>query len=59
MTGVVRSDLSRIGGRRFLSAATLPNSPDNLARLITHGQTIKPGNPMPKFPVFSPGKSRR
>jgi cytochrome c oxidase subunit 2 len=51
--GTVGPDLSRIGGRRFLAAATLPNTPENLARLITHGQTIKPGNPMPEFRVFS------
>jgi cytochrome c oxidase subunit 2 len=54
--GTVGPDLSRLGGRRFLAAATIPNTPENLARLITHGQSIKPGNPMPEFRVFSAGQ---
>ncbi len=52
--GVVGPDLSRIGSRRFLAAAIIPNTPENLGRLITHNQTMKPGNPMPEFRVFSP-----
>jgi cytochrome c oxidase subunit II len=52
--GVVGPDLSRVGGRRFLAAATVPNNPESLGRLITSGQAIKPGNPMPEFRVFSP-----
>ncbi len=51
--GVVGPDLSRLGSRRSLAAATLPNTPENLARLIASGQSVKPGNLMPEFRVFS------
>ncbi|AMJ62989.1 cytochrome c oxidase subunit II [Bosea sp. PAMC 26642] len=51
--GVVGPDLSRIGGRRALTAATIPNTPENLARFIAHGQSVKPGNLMPEFRIFS------
>jgi cytochrome c oxidase subunit 2 len=51
--GVIGPDLSRIGARRFLAAATIPNTPEDLTRLITHGQTVKPGNAMPEFRIFS------
>jgi len=51
--GVVGPDLSRIGGRRQLAAATLPNTPENLARFIADGQSVKPGNLMPEFKIFS------
>jgi cytochrome c oxidase subunit 2 len=51
--GLIGPDLSRIGARRFLAAATMPNTPEDLTRLITHGQTVKPGNAMPEFRIFS------
>jgi len=51
--GVVGPDLSRVGGRRFLAAATVSNTPENLARFIASGQSIKPGNLMPEFRIFS------
>ncbi|SEG10955.1 cytochrome c oxidase subunit II [Bosea lathyri] len=52
-SGVVGPDLSRVGARRFLAAATVPNTPENLARFIASGQAIKPGNLMPEFKIFS------
>lgn len=37
--------------RRTLIAGTLANSPDNLARWLTHTQQIKPGTAMPELGV--------
>lgn len=51
--GKIGPDLSRLGERRFLGAATIANTPENLARFIRTGQAIKPGNLMPEFRVFS------
>lgn len=51
--GTIGPDLSRVGGRRFLGAATLPNTPENLARFITDPQGAKPGVLMPPFAIFS------
>lgn len=51
--GTIGPDLSRVGQRRFLAAATIPNTPENLARFITDGQSLKPGNAMPEFRIFS------
>ncbi len=47
--GTIGPDLSRLGERRQLAAARLPMSAENIARFITHGQDIKPGNLMPEF----------
>jgi cytochrome c oxidase subunit 2 len=57
-SGVIGPDLSRIGGRRFLAAATIPNTPENLARFIASGQSVKPGNLMPEFKIFSDDELR-
>ncbi|KFC69397.1 cytochrome c oxidase subunit II [Bosea sp. LC85] len=51
--GTIGPDLSRVGGRRFLAAATIPNSTENLVRFISRGQSVKPGNLMPEFRIFS------
>jgi cytochrome c oxidase subunit 2 len=40
-------DLTHVGSRRTLGAATLDNTPDNLARWIANPQRIKPGTRMP------------
>ncbi|MEZ2410652.1 cytochrome c oxidase subunit II [Bosea sp. RCC_152_1] len=56
--GTIGPDLSRIGARRFLAAATLPNTADNVARFITSGQSIKPGNQMPEFRIFTEDELR-
>lgn len=54
--GVIGPDLSRVGGRRFLAAATIPMSRENFVRFIVDGQALKPGNPMPPFRVFTPAE---
>ncbi|RXT54389.1 cytochrome c oxidase subunit II [Bosea sp. Tri-44] len=51
--GVIGPDLSRVGGRRFLGAATVPHTPENLAGFIINPQTVKPGALMPPFAIFS------
>jgi cytochrome c oxidase subunit 2 len=51
--GTVGPDLTHVGGRRFIAAATLPTSRENLARVIVDGQHVKPGNTMPPFRIFS------
>lgn len=52
--GMIGPDLTRVGGRRFIAAATLPTSRENIARVIVDGQHIKPGNGMPPFRIFTP-----
>lgn len=52
-TGVVGPDLSRIGERRLLAAATLSNTAENLAGLIRDPQAAKAGMLMPPFAIFS------
>lgn len=52
-SGLVGPDLSRVGSRRTIAAGTLPTSRENLARFIVDGQSIKPGNLMPPFGLFS------
>lgn len=54
--GAIGPDLSRVGGRRFLAAATIPAGRENLARFITHGQDLKPGNLMPPFRLLAPAE---
>jgi cytochrome c oxidase subunit 2 len=51
--GTVGPDLSRVGERRFLAAAALGGGRENIARFITDGQALKPGNLMPPFRIFS------
>jgi cytochrome c oxidase subunit 2 len=43
-------DLTHVGSRRFLGAATLENNRGNLIEFIARSQTVKPGNRMPSFP---------
>lgn len=52
--GKVGPDLSRLGERRKIGAATLQMTPDSIARFITDSQHVKPGNLMPNFRVLSP-----
>ncbi|MBM3545542.1 MAG: cytochrome c oxidase subunit II [Alphaproteobacteria bacterium] len=51
--GRIGPDLTRVGARRQIAAATLPATRENLARFIVDGQHLKPGNGMPPFRVFS------
>lgn len=45
--GQVAPDLTHLASRATLAAATLPNSPGNLAGWIVDSQHVKPGNAMP------------
>jgi cytochrome c oxidase subunit 2 len=54
--GTIGPDLSRVGERRFLAAATIPAGRENLARFIADGQSLKPGNLMPPFRIFTPAE---
>lgn len=56
--GRVGPDLSLLGERRQLGAATLPNTPENIARFIVNSQHVKPGNLMPNMRVLPPGDLR-
>jgi len=51
--GTIGPDLSHIGSRRAIAAELLPMTQANLARFIAYGQTLKPGNRMPPFRIFS------
>jgi cytochrome c oxidase subunit II len=46
-SGTVGPDLTHVGGRTTLAAATIPNTPHRLAEWIREPQRIKPGNRMP------------
>jgi cytochrome c oxidase subunit 2 len=50
-SGSLGPDLSHLASRRTLAAATLPNTPANLAGWIADPQGIKPGNQMPANPL--------
>lgn len=51
--GVLGPDLTHVGGRMSLAAATLPNDEAAFARWIRDNQHIKPGNLMPPYRIFS------
>jgi cytochrome c oxidase subunit 2 len=51
--GVIGPDLTHVGSRRSLAAATLPNDVEGFARWIRDNQHIKPGNRMPPYTVLS------
>jgi cytochrome c oxidase subunit 2 len=51
--GRVGPDLTHVGSRHSLAAATLPNSPEAFGRWIAEGQHIKPENLMPPFRIFT------
>jgi len=46
-------DLTHIGSRLSVGVDTHPVNPTTIARFITDGQHIKPGNRMPPFRIFS------
>jgi cytochrome c oxidase subunit II len=54
--GTIGPELTHVGSRLSLAAATLPNDEAALARFITDGQHIKPENLMPRFRIFSDGE---
>jgi cytochrome c oxidase subunit 2 len=51
--GNIGPDLTHVGGRHSLAAATLPNSAEAFADFIVNNQHIKPENRMPPYGVFS------
>lgn len=46
-------DLTHVGSRTHLAGATLDNNRDNLKRIISDSQRVKPGNRMPSYPHLS------
>ena len=52
-TGTIGPDLTHVGSRRAIAAELLPMTQANLARFIVDGPTLKPGNRMPPFRIFS------
>lgn len=51
--GTIGPDLTRVGARRMIAAATLPTLRQDLARFIAEGDHVKPGNLMPPFRIFA------
>lgn len=51
--GIIGPDLTHVGSRRSLGAATLPNDAQSFARWIKDNQHIKPENLMPPYRQFS------
>lgn len=51
--GRLGPDLTHVGGRTSLGAATLAADDVSIARWIKHNQQIKPGNLMPAYDIFS------
>jgi cytochrome c oxidase subunit 2 len=47
--GVVGPDLTHVGGREGLGAATLPNERDDFVRWLASTESLKPGVHMPAF----------
>jgi cytochrome c oxidase subunit 2 len=47
--GQIGPDLTHVGSRTTLGAATIPNTPESLAAWIRDPQHFKPGNKMPKL----------
>jgi cytochrome c oxidase subunit 2 len=50
--GRIGPDLTHVGARHSLAAATLPNDAPSIARWIRDNQHIKPENRMPPFAIF-------
>jgi cytochrome c oxidase subunit II len=51
--GTIAPDLTHVGGRMSLAAATLPNDAAAFARWVKDNQHIKPENRMPPFGIFT------
>ncbi|MBB2971392.1 cytochrome c oxidase subunit II [Mesorhizobium sp. RMAD-H1] len=52
-SGTIGPDLTHVGSRHSLAAATLPNDAEAFARWIRDGQHIKPENLMPAYRIFT------
>jgi cytochrome c oxidase subunit 2 len=51
--GSIGPDLTHVGGRGSIAAATLPTHAETLARWVVANQSLKPGNRMPNFEIFT------
>jgi cytochrome c oxidase subunit 2 len=51
--GTIGPDLTHLGSRLSVGIDTIPVNADTIARFISNGQHIKPGNRMPPFRIFS------
>ncbi len=51
--GTIGPDLTHVGSRHSLAAATLPNTAQAFARWIDDNQHIKPDNKMPDYEILS------
>ncbi len=51
--GTIGPDLTHVGSRHSLAAATLENEPAAFARWIRDSQHVKPENLMPSFEIFT------
>jgi cytochrome c oxidase subunit 2 len=51
--GRIGPDLTHLGSRMSLAAATLPNRAEDIARWIRDSQHVKPENRMPPYGIFS------
>jgi cytochrome c oxidase subunit 2 len=51
--GRLGPDLTHVGGRLSIAAATLAADQSSIARWVAHNQAIKPGNLMPEYKIFS------
>lgn len=56
--GAIGPDLTHVGGRHSLAAATLPNTAEAIAAFIVNNQHIKPENRMPEYATFSVAQLR-
>lgn len=54
--GIIGPDLTHVGSRLSLAAATLPNDAEAFARWIRDNQHVKPENLMPPYHYFSDGE---
>ena len=52
--GRLGPDLTHVGSRRTLAAATIPNHADTMAAWIASSNAVKPGNRMPSFAHLDP-----
>ena len=52
-SGAIGPDLTHVGGRHSLAAATLPNTASAFAEWIVNNQHIKPENRMPPYNIFT------
>jgi cytochrome c oxidase subunit 2 len=52
-SGTIAPDLTHVGNRHSLAAATLPNNAEAFARWISDSQHIKPENLMPPYAIYT------